>query len=68
MLVLAGVHAALSCLIGLQLYAHLSCSIAPAIVVAGLGLFLLAWLFGPADGIIVKRVYRKRALLEEEAA
>lgn len=59
MLVLAGVHAALSSIIGLYFYVWMDCSFAAAMVVAGGGLFLLTWLFGPADGIVIKAINRR---------
>lgn len=67
MLVLAGVHAALSSIIGLYFYVWMDCSFAAAMVVAGGGLFILAWLFGPTDGIVIKAINRKsRNSLEPE--
>lgn len=46
-------HAALSAVLGLHLGIWLDCSIAAAVVVAGTGLFVLAWVFGP-DGLVVR--------------
>lgn len=46
-------HAALSAVLGLHLGIWLDCSIAAAVVVAGTGLFMLAWVFGP-DGMLVR--------------
>jgi manganese/zinc/iron transport system permease protein len=51
---LSVVHAALSTVLGLHLALWLKCSIAAAVVVAGTGLFALAWVFGP-DGVMARR-------------
>ena len=37
-----------------------------AVVLAGGGLFVLAWLLGPVDGVLL-RAWRRRALTEIEA-
>ncbi len=66
MLVLAGVHAFLSSWLGLLLYAHLNAGLASAIVTAGMGLFLLAWLVGPVDGVLMKWLARQRAVAENQ--
>jgi len=62
MLILAGLHSLLSVWLGLLIYAQLNCKLAPAVVVAGMGLFVLAWLFGPVDGVLVKWYARKRSV------
>ncbi|HSH96217.1 MAG TPA: metal ABC transporter permease [Roseimicrobium sp.] len=49
---LSVVHAALSSLIGFHLGTWLNCSIASGMVVAATGLFLIAWVFGPVDGLL----------------
>jgi manganese/zinc/iron transport system permease protein len=54
MLLLAGLHAALSSVIAIYIYTNIECSISSAMVVAGVILFTLAWLFGPVDGLIWK--------------
>lgn len=46
------VHAAFSSLAGIHLALYLDSSMAPAMVVAGGFLFVLAWLFSPTEGII----------------
>lgn len=51
---LAIVHAALSAWLGITLGVWLETSIAPAIVVAGTGLFALAWVFSPSQGLIAR--------------
>lgn len=50
---LSVLHATLSALLGLHLALALGCSMAAAVVVAGSGLFVLAWLFGP-DGLLFR--------------
>ncbi|HYC72703.1 MAG TPA: metal ABC transporter permease [Opitutaceae bacterium] len=50
----AVVHAALSAVLGLHLGVWLECSLAPAMVVAGAGVFALAWVFGPEEGLIAR--------------
>ena len=59
MLLLSGVHALISSVMGLYLYVWMDCSFAAAMVVAGAILFLFAWFFGPADGIIIKAFHRR---------
>ncbi|HEY0944400.1 MAG TPA: metal ABC transporter permease [Opitutaceae bacterium] len=51
---LAVVHAALSAWLGVTLGVWLDTSIAPAMVVAGTGLFALAWVFSPTEGLIAR--------------
>ncbi len=63
MLLLSGIHALLSSIMGLYLYVWMDCSFAAAMVVAGAILFLIAWLFGPVDGIVVKACQRKSVRL-----
>lgn len=53
---LAVVHAALSAVLGTHLGLWLECSLGAAMVVAGTGLFVLAWLFGPRDGLVRRLV------------
>lgn len=52
-------HAALSTIFGLHLALWLECSIAGAMVVAGMFLFILAWIFSPLDGLIVRALARR---------
>ena len=66
MLVLAGLHALLSSLGGLYLSVWLNGKISAAVVVAGTILFVLAWLFGPADGLVIKVLQRRSGKLEEK--
>lgn len=51
MLLLAVGHGWLSSLLGIHLAIWLNCAVAAAMVIAGLGLFILAVLFGPAHGL-----------------
>lgn len=54
MLILSALHAALSSLAAMYIYANFECSFASAMVVAGVILFLIAWFLGPVDGILWK--------------
>jgi len=56
---LSVVHAALSTVLGVHLALALGSQIAPAIVVAGAGLFGLAWVFSPTQGLWLR--WRKPA-------
>jgi manganese/zinc/iron transport system permease protein len=58
-------HAVLSSVVGLHLGIWLDCSIAGAMVIAGAGLFGLAWLFSPAQGI-VPRLLRHQEVYERD--
>ena len=53
-------HAAISAWLGLSLGVWLDCSIAAAMVVAGAGLFILAWLFSPNQGLVL--AWRRRRI------
>lgn len=59
--VLSVVHAAVSSVLGVHLALALGCQIGPAMVVAGAGLFGLAWLFSPTQGLL--RRWRRPAIL-----
>ncbi|MFM8468813.1 MAG: metal ABC transporter permease [Limisphaerales bacterium] len=52
MLALTVLHAALSSVLGLHLGVWLNCSLAAAMVVAATSLFVLAWIFSPAQGLM----------------
>lgn len=52
MFTLTALHAALSSLLGMHLATWLDCSHAGAMVVAGAGLFVLAWVFSPSQGLL----------------
>jgi len=64
MLGLTVLHAALSSVLGLHLGVWLDCSLAAAMVVAATGLFVLAWVFSPEQGLL-SRCFKGRS---EEAA
>lgn len=64
MLGLTVVHAALSSVLGLHLGVWLNCSLAGAMVVAATGLFVVAWVIAPEQGLL-SRCFQGRA---EEAA
>lgn len=64
-LFLAGIHALLSSILGVWLALLLDINTGAAVVLAGGGLFTLAWLFGPVDGWVL-RVWRRRASRGEE--
>ena len=57
--VLSVVHAALSAVLGVHLSVWLDCATAPAMAVAGAGLFALAWVFSPTEGL-VRRWWRRK--------
>jgi manganese/zinc/iron transport system permease protein len=59
-LVLTVVHAALSSVIGFHLGLWLDSNLPAAMVVAGLGLFLLAWLASPSQGLLGRWMARWR--------
>ena len=52
------VHCAVSSVVGVHLAYWLECSMAAAIVVAATGLFVLAWIFSPSQGLI-RRAFHK---------
>jgi manganese/zinc/iron transport system permease protein len=56
----AALHALLSSLGGLLLAYHTNSNGAAGIVLAGGILFLAAWLFGPADGLVVRKLRSRR--------
>ncbi len=58
------VHSLLSSVIGLHLGVWWDCSIGAAMVVAGAGLFCLAWVFNPTNGLLWRW---RRNVLEEPA-
>ena len=60
-------HAALSSVIGFHLSMYLEVRTGAAVILGGTFLFLLAWLFSPKHGVIV-RAFRKVEMTEESAA
>jgi len=61
------IHAALSALGGIHLATWLKCSEAGAMVVAGSVLFVLAWVFSPSQGLLLRWFGRKLEELDAEA-
>jgi manganese/zinc/iron transport system permease protein len=61
---LSVVHAALSAVLGFHLSLALGSQIGPAMVVAGAGLFAIAWVFSPTQGLL--RRWRRPAVLTQE--
>ena len=51
-------HCALSSVAGVHLAYWLNCSMAAAMVVAATGLFVLAWIFSPWEGLLRRLVHR----------
>lgn len=58
--VLAVAHAAASAVLGTHLGVWLDCSIGAAMVVAGAGLFVAAWVFSPREGLVAQALRRWR--------
>lgn len=58
-LVLSVLHSAISSLSGIHLAYWLNCSMAAAMVVMGTVLFVLAWIFSPAHGLLVRLLHRR---------
>ena len=65
---LTGLHALFSTVIGYHLGLWLDSNLPAAMVVAGLALFLLAWLFSPTQGLVSVWVTRRRLREEVNAA
>jgi manganese/zinc/iron transport system permease protein len=59
---LTALHAFLSSLLGLHLAIWLDCAVAGAMVVAATGLFALAWLFSPKQGVVPRLLRSRRPL------
>jgi len=64
MLTLAGTHAALSSILAMYIFTFFECSVSSAMVVAGVFLFILCWIFGTVDGMLWKW---KRRLLQSNS-
>jgi manganese/zinc/iron transport system permease protein len=54
------IHAALSSVLGVHLGTWLNCSLAGAMVVAGAGLFCVAWIFSPSQGLLQRFWHRQK--------
>lgn len=67
-LLLSGVHGALSSLLGIHLSIWLECSMAAAMVVMGAALFVLAWVFSPGAGLLATWLSRRSKPVRLEAA
>ena len=65
MLFLSLLHSALSAVLGMHLAVWLDCSMAGAMVVAGGGLFGLAWTFNPTGGLAWRFLPRRSELAPE---
>jgi manganese/zinc/iron transport system permease protein len=66
-MLLTVIHAFFSTLMGFHLATWLDCSIAGAFVVAGMGLFLLAWFFSPHDGLLGKWILSRKMDVKESS-
>jgi manganese/zinc/iron transport system permease protein len=60
-LMLAALHALLASVLGVLMALWLALNTGAAVVLAGGGLFVLAWLFGPVDGVLARAWRRRRA-------
>ena len=65
MLILSGVHALISSILGVHISYWFNGKESAGVVVAGTLLFLLAWMLGPADGVIIKAIHRRQNTLAE---
>jgi manganese/zinc/iron transport system permease protein len=65
MLVLSVVHALSSSILGVYLSVLFNGKESAGVVVAGTILFIIAWMFCPADGVIIKAIQRRNNTLEE---
>lgn len=65
MLVLSATHALISSIIGVSMSVWFNGKESAGVVVAGTLLFLLAWLIGPVDGVLVKAIQRRNNILTE---
>ena len=63
-MVLTVIHCAIASLMGVHLAYWLNCSMAAAIVVAATGLFSVAWLFSPTQGLL-RRAFHKLLTTKE---
>lgn len=66
-MVLTVLHSLLSAVLGMHLGIWLNCSLAGAMVVMGVVLFVLAWLFNPHNGLVTRLKTKTPATLEPPA-
>ena len=64
-MVLTLLYGAVSTALGIHLAHWLNCSMAAAIIVMGSGLFVLAWVFSPGQGM-ARRLFHRASLTEPE--
>jgi manganese/zinc/iron transport system permease protein len=70
-MILSVIHSALSAVLGMHLSVWLDCSPSGAAVVAGSGLFAVAWLMGPYDGLLPRfhrRLRRPEGIIDPAEA
>ena len=65
MLILSALHALVSSIAGIYISVHFNGKESAGVVIAGTMLFILAWLIGPADGVLVKAIQRGKNTLDE---
>ena len=65
MLILSALHALISSVLGIYISVQFDGKESAGVVIAGTLLFLIAWMFGPADGVIIKAIQRKKNTLDE---
>lgn len=66
MLILSALHALISSILGVYISYWYNGKESAGVVIAGTVLFLIAWMVGPADGVITKAIHRKKNTLEED--
>ncbi len=59
MLLISAAHAFLSSILGILISIRFNGKESAGVVVAGTMLFVIAWLLGPADGVIIKQIQRR---------
>ena len=64
MLILSAAHALFSSIVGVSLSVLFNGKESAGVVVAGTLLFMLAWMIGPVDGVLVKAIQRRKNLTE----
>ena len=60
MLVLSAFHALVSSIVGIYISVSFNGKASAGVVIAGTLLFIMAWLVGPADGVIIKAYQRRK--------